>query len=127
MRLRIFQPIESIGNIKATVQRSGKLGFSMGAIKVLELDKEECRFFQIASNEDDEEDKSLYLIRTERDDKNAFQAKKAGTYYYLRIKHVLNKMDIDYQNESVIYDIIEKENDNQKYFQLRRREPVKRK
>lgn len=116
-------PQSETGVIKATVRNNGVLGFSSGASKALGLNEESC--FKLATNAEDKTDESLYLIPASADQDKVFQLRKAGDYYYLRIKHVLDEMGIDYRNVRIIYDIVTKEEDGIKYYKLIRR-PIKK-
>jgi hypothetical protein len=122
IKLKFLPPKDSIGIVKGTVHRSGKLGFSSGAIKKLNLDKNP--YYKIAINEEDMQDKDLYLVPSVESDSEALKASKAGDYYYLRIKHILDHLRIDYVNETVIFDINEVTENEMKYYKLTRRKPT---
>ena len=117
-------PQDSIGVVKATVQKSGKLGFSSGAAKRLDL--ENHRYFQVAMNANDPEDKCLYLIPSQEGVQNVFKASKAGAYYYLRIKHILDDAGIDYRDKRIIYDIVKMDQEGSTFYKLTRRKPMSR-
>jgi hypothetical protein len=108
-------PAESYGSLKATVHKDGKLGFSSGAENLLNLSKDES-YFLVATNAEDSTDKSLYFLPAKKGDVNVFKASKAGNYYYMRIKHILDEMGIDYETSRVIYDIKKKEMEGKNYF-----------
>lgn len=114
-----------MGLVKATVHKDGKLGFSSGAMAKLDLGED--TYFRVATNADDPEDRSLYLVRAQAGDEEAFKVNKAGQYYYMRIKHVLDELDIDYKDGKVIFDIKKVENGDLSYFKLIRREPISKK
>ncbi|MBL6445383.1 hypothetical protein JMN32_03635 [Fulvivirga sp. 29W222] len=122
----IKSPQDTLGVVKATVHKSGKLGFSSGAIKMLGLENEGHRYYKVATNKADSEDDSLYLIVASKGEEDVFKASKAGQYYYLRVKHVLDEMTVDYKNEKVIYDIRKVEEKEIKYYKLTRRKPISR-
>lgn len=118
-------PQDTTGVIKATVHKSGKLGFSSGAMKKLKLD--ENRYFRIATNAADPEDENIYLVEANEGEDDVFKANKAGKYYYIRIKHILDELDIDYKDDRVIYDIKREETeDGTTYYKLTRRKPIRR-
>ncbi|MEZ4778411.1 MAG: hypothetical protein R2786_03420 [Flavobacteriaceae bacterium] len=122
IELDFFQPSDKYGVIKATVHKTGKLGFSSGADKLMELNSR--TFFLVGNNKNDSQDDSLYLVPTEDDSDNSFKLSKAGDYYYINIKSVLRQLKINYKHESIIYDIeeIENENDDNVYYKLLRRD-----
>lgn len=120
IELDFFDSSSKFGIIKATVHKTGKLGFSSGASKFMDL--ENIKFFNIGLNKANEDDKSLYLVPIENETDKSFKIVKAGEYYYIFIKNILRELKVDYKNESVIYDIEEIENNGQQLFKLLRRE-----
>lgn len=118
--LEFFDSSSKYGVIKATVHKTGKLGFSSGASKFMDLPH--MKFANIGLNKADEEDKCLYLVKTSQETDKTFKIVKAGDYYYVFIKNILRELAIDYKNESVIYDIEEVKYGNEKVYKLCRRE-----
>ncbi|GAB4509379.1 MAG: hypothetical protein Tsb004_10090 [Allomuricauda sp.] len=110
---------ENIGVVKASVHKSGKLGFSSGAQHKMKIDSN--KYYKVGFNDSDENDESIYLVETNSEDVDAFKANKAGNYYYLRLKHVFEKRNISYKDGGIIYDIYELEKENIKYYKLKRR------
>jgi hypothetical protein len=125
VKFKYLTPKDNLGVIKATIHKTGKMGFSTGAIKVLGLDKN--RYFKLAVNDEDENDNNLYLVLAKESDKDAFMTNKAGPYYYLRVKHVLDELGIDYSSETVIYDIREMRDGDVRYYRLTKRKPTGKK
>lgn len=115
-------PKASKGVVKATTHKSGKLGFSSAAANMMNLTVE--TYFRVAFNAADLEDENLYLVLTDAQDDLAFKANKAGEYYYLSIKHVLDERDIDYKNDKVIYNIKLQEQQGIRYYELKPREKL---
>mgnify|MGYP001811145179 CR=1 FL=1 len=120
IELDFFDSSNKFGVIKATVHRTGKLGFSSGASKFMNI--ENVNFFNIGLNKVNANDKSLYLVTEKNETDKSFKVVKAGDYYYIFIKNILRELKIDYKNESIIYDIEEIENSGQQIFKLTRRE-----
>jgi hypothetical protein len=106
---------------KATVHKSGKLGFSSGAAKMMEF--EVNTYYRIATNAEDINDKNLYLMVGDKDTNDVFHVAKAGSYYYIRVKSLLEKLGVDYLNEKVTYDIkmVKDSEGDLTYFKLERR------
>lgn len=126
VKFKFLSPKDNLGVVKATVHKTGKMGFSTGAIKLMDLEKN--KYFKLALNEEDENDKSLYLIPAQEIGKETFVTSKAGAYYYLKVKHILDELGVDYQYETVIYDIREATEDGTDCYRLtRRRVPKKKK
>ena len=92
---------------KATVQRTGKLGFSMEAAELLGLKDESseiesvCR--RIVLQEVGNNDWLAVLING--NDERGFRVQKGGDYYYLNMRQYFKASGIDYVNNRVIYDI----------------------
>lgn len=117
--IEFFDSAGSNGVVKATVHKTGKLGFNSGATKYMKLDQAE--FFNIGFNRADESDESLYLVPVESQSEKTYRLVKAGQYYYLHIKNILRERRIDYKNETVIYDIEEIEQNGRRFYKLARR------
>ena len=105
--LRKYNAQEFDKNIKATIQKSGKLGFSESAIHKLDLAS--MKGVTIAGNEADTSDESLYMVLEREEIPSAFRLNKAGVYYYLNAKPLFDSLNIDYQKATIIFDIIQTE------------------
>lgn len=118
-----FEPEDKFGAVKATVHRSGRLGFSAGAIKLIDFDTN--KFFKIgrkkSESDGDGKDQPLFLIPVSVEDDKTFRVLKAGDYWYLKTKRLLNQLNIDYRNESVIYDIDEVNENGERIFKMTRK------
>lgn len=119
IELDFFESSSKYGVVKATVHKTGKLGFSTGASKFMELDK--IKYFNIGTNKKDEEDNNLYLVPIEKETDKSFKVVKAGDYYYVAIKNILRDLKIDYKNETVIFDIDELEMKDNKIYKMTKR------
>ena len=105
------------GSIKATIHKSGKLGFSSGAEDFMGI--KENVFFKIGFNESGEEG-NIYMVPVDSEE-GAFKVSKAGQYYYINLKNVFDKKGIDYKNKSYIYDIRKEKSEDVTYFILTKR------
>ncbi len=100
MELKFYRPKEPATRAKLTVQRSGKMGFSKGAADLLDIEK--YRFAKIGTNTEGE---LFILLQSEADDAT-FNIAKAGQYYYISAKGLLDEMGIDYKSpDTTIFDI----------------------
>jgi hypothetical protein len=113
-----FEPEDSLGVVKATVHRTGKLGFSFGAGKMIDFEKN--KLFKIAKKKDSTSD-ALYMMPVEAEDEFTFKVIKAGPYYSLKIKRLLGQLNIDYRNDSISFDIDEVKENGKRYFKLVKR------
>lgn len=85
--------------LKATIQSSGRLGFTEETAKVLHLESGTPMKFA----RDNEQD-ALYLARLQEKDEDSFEVKKSGEYFYLDTRSLFNTLGIDYRANSVIFD-----------------------
>lgn len=124
MKLKFFNPEKLDRNLKATAHRSGKLGFTVEAAKKMSLTIDKSA--GIAINEEDETDKSLYVVIFPTKQEGAFRISKAGSYYYLNTKALFDTLKIDYKNDWVVYDISLDRIEEQDIFKFTRRDKSKK-
>jgi hypothetical protein len=126
--IEFFRSTDKLGPIKATIQKSGRLGFSSGAIQLMRLD--ESKLFKVgrlktglrAELGPDPSEQDLLLIPSDREDSQTFRACKAGNYYYLKTRTIMGILGIDYKNErGIIFDIDELKNGARVYYRLTRK------
>jgi hypothetical protein len=119
MELKFFDADEIQNNAKCTIHKSGKLGFSMDAIKMLGID--ETKSIQIAAGEDYDENGNLYIKVGPENTKGAFSISKAGKYYYLNTKNLFNQLGLNYQRDKIMFDVVEVDIDKETYYKLVKR------
>ncbi len=107
MELNFIKPKESNSIAKITVQKSGRLGFSKGAMEMLDIENNlYCKF---GFNDVEE----LFIVMFSSGDSETFNIAKAGDYYYLQAKTLLADLGIDYKSkDTVIFDIQKSEKNN---------------
>jgi hypothetical protein len=125
MKLKFINPATLDRNLKATIHKSGKLGFTVQAATKMEL--VEYKSAKIALNDEDALDTSLYVKILDTVEDDAFKINKAGDYYYLNTKALFDEMDLDYSTQSIAYDIATIEIGGEQYFKFKRRPPKKTK
>ena len=119
MKIKFFNPNDFNRNIKATVHKTGKIGFTIDAAKKLSLSVD-CSL-SIGINEDDSDDSNLYVILHNTIETGAFKVSKAGGYYYVNTKVLFDNLKIDYVNSAIIYDITEEDFEGQKVYKFKKR------
>lgn len=124
MKIKFFNPNSLDRNLKATIHKNGKLGFTVDAANKMELKPNMSA--SIGMNEDDENDKSLYIKLHDEVVDDTFRVAKAGDYYYLNLKSLFDTLRINYKEQSVIYDITEEMIEGKKLFKLTQRENGKK-
>ncbi len=121
MKIDFIKAVDLDRNIKCTIHKTGKLGFTEAAIKKFNLDNN--RYVKIGTNTDDKSDNSLYMVVQSDADEYCFKANKAGNYFYINTKALFDSLGIDYRKHSIMFDIIDyKDDDGNNYFKLIRRE-----
>jgi hypothetical protein len=124
MKLKFFNPEQLDKNLKATIQKTGKLGFTIEAAKKLQLSTDKS--IGIAENEDDSNDKNLYVVIYPEKKQGAFNINKAGDYFYVNIKALLENLKIDYISNVITFDIIEEKLDGETIYKFKRRDKSKK-
>ena len=125
MKIKYYKPKVITGKAKCTIHQNGKMGFSRQAIKKLGLDTN--RYAKIGFNEEDENDKALYLKIQRDQDEDAYKINKAGEYFYLNTKYLFDDLNIDYVRKKIIYDIQEIEIEQDVIYRLNKRELARKK
>jgi hypothetical protein len=124
MKLKFFNPDSLDKNLKATVHKSGKLGFTVDAAKKMELAPNKSA--GIAMNEENPSDKSLYVVIYPDVRDNAFRVAKAGDYYYINLKNLFDSLKVNYREQSVVYDITQEIVEGQKLFKFVMRDNIRK-
>jgi hypothetical protein len=120
MELEFFNASEFEPRLKCTIQKTGKLGFNENAIRKLQINERKCvKFGKVKDNQDIN---TLYMIVLDSLDKEGFKVNKAGTYYYLNTKALFDKLGFDYAGKTIMFDIVELEDDGNVIYKLVKRE-----
>ncbi len=102
MALVFYKNESASGRLKATIQKTGKLGFTESSSKHLKFG--ENSVVQFAT--DDQEDGVLYLINMpDSQDETVFKVCKAGRYYYVNTKILFDNLGLDYESNTIIFDL----------------------
>jgi hypothetical protein len=93
----------SVKSCKATVQKTGKLGFSAAATEVLGLAEGKS----ILVSELNDKDLAMVILPNSLDHRG-FELIKSSNYFALKMKSFFDQRGYDYTNENVtiIYDIV---------------------
>lgn len=123
MKIQFFNAADIEKNIKCTIHKTGKLGFSEAAAKKLNI--EENRYIKLGKTEED--DGNLYMIAQKEDDIACFKANKTGKYFYLTTKALFDSLNVNYTDNLIIYDMTEIEDESYNNLFLLKRRDKKRK
>ncbi|MDE6079802.1 MAG: hypothetical protein K2G35_07040 [Duncaniella sp.] len=88
--------------LKATIHRSGRLGFTSDTASTLSLSNQSFVKFAI----DDEDDNAMYLLLTSKEDEDSFKVIKSGEYYYLPTTLMFESLGFDYKKFNIMFDLI---------------------
>lgn len=87
--------------LKATIQSSGRLGFTDRTAKELQLEKGSRLKFLM-----DDESKALFLVKVAQEDEDAFDVKLSGSYFYVTTKLLFDELGYDYKNRNIMFDLV---------------------
>ena len=101
MSIRILNAKQFTTKLKATIQFSGRLGFTEETANALDLSVGKfARFAQ------DDEKNTLYLIIIDKASEDAFQIKSSSGYYYVPTKMMFDMLGFDYEHNTYMFDLI---------------------
>ena len=101
MAIRIINAKQFTTKLKATIQFSGRLGFTEDTANALDLSVGKfARFAQ------DDEKNTLYLIIIDEASEDAFQIRLSSGYYYVPTKMMFDMLGFDYEHNTIMFDLI---------------------
>lgn len=122
MKFKAISPNDLDKNLKATIQSTGKLGFSAEASKKIGLD--DYKGVLLGIDEEDAEGGTLYAKFEKEGSDNRFKVIKSGKYFYINTtKAFFDLCKIDYKANTVIFDITETAVEEEKYYKFSKRDP----
>lgn len=114
----VFSARDYSAMLKATIHRTGRLGFSAQASESMNLSTESGIIF--VANE--EADDITHMICVPGDNPNAFNVMKAGNYYSVNAKPLFDSLGFDYKNNTIIFDLIRDREYDGEIYKLTKRE-----
>ncbi|MDO4496942.1 MAG: hypothetical protein Q4B58_03790 [Bacteroidales bacterium] len=99
MALTFFNAKELEPNLKVTIQKSGKLGFTAQTAEILSITT--STYFRFAQDDD----KTLFMVVSETPGDDAYRAYKAGDYFYLKTAPLFDHLGIVYSKDTVMFDL----------------------
>jgi hypothetical protein len=103
MAIKVLSAKKFAITLKATIQASGRLGFTADTAKALDL--QSGKFAKFAQ---DDENNSLYLIIINEGNEDAFSVRESSGYYYVPTKVMFDTLGFKYENGNIIFDLIRK-------------------
>ena len=125
MNFKILSAKQFAIKLKATIQASGRLGFTSETATA--LDFKSGKFAKFAQ---EDENKSLYLIITDEGSEDAFSIRENGGYYYIATKVMFDTLGYNYENGNIMFDLIRQpslDDDLQGQVYFMKQRPIKNK
>lgn len=95
--MRILSIKDFSSKLRATIQATGRLGFSEDTAKTLQLyDRMNIKFAQ-------DDNGQVYCSFPANDDSDAFKVRKSGRYFYVPTDVLFSSLGIDYKNNNVLF------------------------
>jgi hypothetical protein len=101
MAIQILSAKRFAIKLKATIQASGRLGFTAETATVLDL--KSGKFAKFAQ---DDESKSLYLIIVDKGSEDAFSIRETSGYFYVPTKVMFDALGFNYENGNIMFDLV---------------------
>ena len=101
MAITVLSAKQFATKLKATIQASGRLGFTAETATVLGL--ESGKFAKFAK---DDEKESLYLIIINESNEDAFEIRVSSGYYYVPTKVMFDTLGFNYENGNIMFDLV---------------------
>ena len=103
MAIQILSAKNFAIKLKATIQASGRLGFTAETATALGL--ESGKFAKFAK---DDENGALYLIINNERSEDAFEIRLTSGYYYVPTKVMFDALGFNYENGNIVFDLVRK-------------------
>ena len=101
MGITILSAKQFATKLKATIQASGRLGFTAETATALGF--ESGKFAKFAK---DDENDSLYLIIINEPNEDAFEIRVSSGYYYVPTKVMFDTLGFNYENGNIMFDLV---------------------
>ena len=101
MGITILSAKQFATKLKATIQASGRLGFTAETATALGF--ESRKFAKFAK---DDENGSLYLIIINERSEDAFEIRVSSGYYYVPTKVMFDTLGFNYENGNIMFDLV---------------------
>lgn len=103
MAITIISAKRFATKLKATIQRSGRLGFTEETARYMNLaDEKFAKFAQ------DDESGTLYLIIIDKRNEDCFDIRSSSGYYFVPAKMMFDSLGMDYEQNVIMFDLVRK-------------------
>ena len=101
MAINILSAKKFATTLKATIHKTGRLGFTDETAKA--LDFKSGKFAKFAQ---DDENGALYLIINSEGSEDAFSVKESSGYYYVSTKVMFDTLGFEYETGNIMFDLV---------------------
>ena len=101
MAINILSAKRFATTLKATIHKTGRLGFGSETATALGLSAE--KFAKFAQ---DDENGALYLIINSEGSEDAFSVKESSGYYYVSTKVMFDTLGFEYETGNIMFDLV---------------------
>ena len=101
MAIKILSAKQFATTLKATIHKTGRLGFTDDTAKA--LDFKSGKFAKFAQ---DDENGSLYLIIISEGSEDAFSVRESSGYYYVSTKVMFDTLGFEYETGNIMFDLV---------------------
>ena len=101
MAIKILSAKQFSTKLKATIQASGRLGFTSETANALDFKSKKYAKFA----KDDEKD-LLYLIIINEESEDAFSIRESSGYFYVPTKVMFDTLGFNYENGNIMFDLV---------------------
>ena len=125
MAITILSAKKFATKLKATIHKTGRLGFDSKSGKTMGLTTE--KFAKFAQ---DDENSALYLIIINEGDEDAFSIRENGGYFFVPTKVMFDTLGFNYENGDIAFDLIRRpslDDDLQGQVYFMKQRPIKNK
>lgn len=125
MAIKILSAKQFSTKLKATIQASGRLGFTSETANALDFKSKKYAKFA----KDDEKD-LLYLIIINEESEDAFSIRESSGYFYVPTKVMFDTLGFNYENGNIMFDLVRQpsyDDDLQGQVYYMKQRPIKNK
>jgi len=120
MTLRFLNTAPSY-KVKAQIHKTGKLGFSLEAIRRFKFNNTQALMFAV---DDEANQDEFFALVVPKDTPGSFPLMKVGLYYIVPSPTTFNMLGYKYKEELYIFNIEEVIHDGQAFLKFARRSPI---
>ncbi|MGG9970663.1 hypothetical protein ACQ33O_02620 [Ferruginibacter sp. SUN002] len=123
MKLQIIAPAKQEPIYKASVHRTGKIGFTIETANEFKISVEKSMV--LAINPDERKGAAIYGILSPSNDPNGYKIQKAGKYHSVNAKGFFESLKFIYEEGNITFTVTEIDVEGTKALKFTPKEPIK--